>query len=112
MSLTERKICVSIWLKLCDHSADVTMEALEQLKEKYGIYFAKVFQTITADNSSEFGRLSELIRDDVKTYFAHPYSSWKRQRRRESQITDPVLRRPDQWPAVKDSRLQDPGGTV
>lgn len=32
--LTERKIRVSIWLKLRDHSTDAMMEALEQLKEE------------------------------------------------------------------------------
>lgn len=48
------------------------MEALEQLKEEYGTYFAKVFQTIIADNGSEFGRLSELTGDSVKTCFRTP----------------------------------------
>lgn len=78
MSLTERKLRVSIWLKLRNHSADAMMEALKQVKEEYGANFAKVFRTITADNGSEFGRLSELKEDGVKVYFAHPYSSWER----------------------------------
>ncbi len=78
MSLTERKSRVSIWLKLRNHSADAMMEAVEQLKVEYGDHFAQVFQTITADNGSEFGRLSELKEDGVKVYFAHPYSSWER----------------------------------
>ncbi len=78
MSLTERKLRVSIWLKLRNHSADAMMEAIQQLKAEYGDRFAQVFQTITADNGSEFGRLSELKEDGVKVYFAHPYSSWER----------------------------------
>lgn len=78
MSLTERKIRVSIWLKLPSHSADAMMDALKQLKEEYGTCFAKVFRTITADNGSEFGRLSELKEDGVLVYFTHPYSSWER----------------------------------
>lgn len=78
MTLTERKLRVSIWLKLQNHSADAVMEAMEKLKAEYGEQFSKVFQTITADNGSEFVRLSELKAEDVKVYFAHPYSSWER----------------------------------
>ena len=78
MSLTERKLRVSIWLKLRNHSADAMMEAMAQLKAEYGDRFAQVFQTVTADNGSEFGMLSELKEDGVKVYFAHPYSSWER----------------------------------
>lgn len=78
MTITERKLLVSIWLKLQNHSADAMMEAMEKLKAEYGEHFSKVFQTITADNGSEFTRLSELKKADVKVYFAHPYSSWER----------------------------------
>jgi len=80
ITLTERKLRVSIWLKLPNHSADAMMEAMEKLKAEYGEHFSKVFQTITADNGSEFTRLSELEEDGagVKVYFAHPYSSWER----------------------------------
>lgn len=78
MTLTERKLRVSIWLKLPNHSADAIMEAMEKLKAEYGAHFSNVFQSITADNGSEFTRLSELKEDDVKVYFAHPYSSWER----------------------------------
>lgn len=78
MSLTERKIRETIWLKLRNHSADAMMEALKALKDEYGAHFAEVFQTITADNGAEFARLSELKEEEVKVYFAHPYSSWER----------------------------------
>ena len=78
MTLTERKLRVSIWLKLPNHSADAMMEAMEKLKAEYGAHFSSVFQSITADNGSEFTRLSELKENDVKVYFAHPYSSWER----------------------------------
>ena len=80
MTLTERKLRVSIWLKLPNHSADAMMEAMEKLKAEYGAHFSSVFQSITADNGSEFTRLSELEEDGagVKVYFAHPYSSWER----------------------------------
>ena len=78
MSLTERKLRVSIWLKLRNHSTDAMMEAIEQLRREYGEHFSKVFRSITADNGSELGRLSELKEYGVKVYFAHPYSSWER----------------------------------
>lgn len=34
------------------------------------------FKSITADNGSEFSRLSEVLSCDV--YYAHAYSSWER----------------------------------
>ena len=55
------------------------MTALDVLLEEYGEeYFAEVFKTITADNGSEFERLSELEKYGVGVFFAHPYSSWER----------------------------------
>ena len=55
------------------------MAALEVLKEEYGEeHFSEIFKTITADNGSEFARLSELEEVGVSVYFAHPYSSWER----------------------------------
>ena len=54
------------------------MAAMEVLKEKYGDEFSEVFKTITADNGSEFERLSELEAYGIDVFFAHPYSSWER----------------------------------
>ena len=52
---------------------------MEVLREEYGDkFFSKVFKSITADNGSEFSRLSELEAYGVSIYFAHPYSSWER----------------------------------
>ena len=50
-------------------------EALKILKEQYADNFAQLFKSITADNGSEFAKLSEI---GVPVYFAHPYSSWER----------------------------------
>ena len=41
-------------------------------------YFSEVFETITADNGSEFSRISELEAWGVGIYFAHPYTSCER----------------------------------
>lgn len=38
-------------------------------------YIAPIFKTITADNGSEFSRLTEIFEE---TYYAHPYSSFER----------------------------------
>ena len=54
------------------------MAAMEVLKEEYGDEFSEVFKTITADNGSEFERLSELEAYGIGVFFAHPYSSWER----------------------------------
>ena len=43
-----------------------------------GNEFSEVFKTITADNGSEFERLSELEEYGVGVFYAHPYSSWER----------------------------------
>ena len=49
------------------------------LREEYGEeHFKEVFKSVTADNGSEFSRLSELEEYGVSVYFAHPYSSWER----------------------------------
>ena len=41
-------------------------------------HFKEVFKSVTADNGSEFSRLSEFEEYGVSVYFAHPYSSWER----------------------------------
>lgn len=54
------------------------MASMEVLKEEYGDEFSEVFKTITADNGSEFERLTELESYGIGVFFAHPYSSWER----------------------------------
>ncbi len=79
LTLVEKVTDYYIALKIPGKNADAVMTALEVLREEYGEeYFAKVFKTITADNGTEFVRLSELEQYGVMVYYAHPYSSWER----------------------------------
>lgn len=79
LTLVEKKTDYYIAIKIPGKTADAVMTAMEVLREEYGeAYFAEVFKTITADNGSEFERLSELEEWGVGVYFAHPYSSWER----------------------------------
>lgn len=75
ISLTERKVRNSIWLKVKDHSAEAVDEALAKLFDEYGDKYREVFKTITADNGSEFANLSGLESKGVGVYFTHPYTS-------------------------------------
>jgi len=79
LTIVEKKTDYYIALKAHGKDADSVMAALLEVKEEIGTeQFAKVFKTITADNGTEFSRLSELAEWGVGVYFAHPYSSWER----------------------------------
>lgn len=51
------------------------IEALQTAFEPYSECISSVFKSITADNGSEFARLSELKDKGIAVYFTHPYSS-------------------------------------
>lgn len=79
LTIVEKKTDYYIAIKIPGKDADSVMTALEILREEYGAdHFAEVFKTITADNGTEFERLSELEQWGLAIYFAHPYSSWER----------------------------------
>ena len=79
LTLVEKKTDYYIAIKIPGKDSESVMTALDVLLEEYGEeYFAEVFKTITADNGSEFERLSELEKYGVGVFFAHPYSSWER----------------------------------
>jgi len=75
MTMTERKLRVSIWLKLKNHSAEAVDNAISELIDSFGSKYADVFKSITADNGSEFANLSNLDQRGIKVYFTHPYTS-------------------------------------
>jgi len=75
VSLTERKLRESIWLKVMNHSAEAVDQALSELFLSYGDKYQEVFKTITADNGSEFANLSNLEAKGIGVYFTHPYTS-------------------------------------
>lgn len=79
LTLLEKASDFYMAIKIPGKTADAVMSALEVLREEFGEkHFSKVFKTITADNGSEFKRLSELEAYGTGIYFAHPYSSWER----------------------------------
>lgn len=79
LTLVEKSTDYYIALKIPGKDADSVITAMEVLKEEYGEdNFSEIFKTITADNGSEFDRLSEIEAWGVEIYFAHPYSSWER----------------------------------
>lgn len=79
LTLVEKKTSYYIAIKIPSKTSDAVLGALESLREEYGeSYFSTVFQTITADNGSEFERLAEIENWGTQVYFAHPYSSWER----------------------------------
>lgn len=78
LTLVEKKTDYYIAIKIPHKDADSVMTALEVLQEEYGGHFPEIFKTITADNGTEFERLSELESRGTDVYFAHPYSSWER----------------------------------
>jgi len=78
LTLVEKKTDYYLAIKIPGKDADSVMAAMEVLREEYGEKFSKVFKSITADNGSEFARLSELKSFGVSVYYAHPYSSWER----------------------------------
>ena len=88
LTLVEKKTDYYIAIKIPGKDADSVMVAMEVLREEYGEeFFNKVFKSITADNGTEFSRLSELETYGVSIYFAHPYSSWERaQNKRHNRI--------------------------
>lgn len=78
LTLVERKLRYSVWMKIDDHTASSVQNALGKLFSSYGEKASEVFKTITGDNGSEFTRLSELKEKDISVFFTHPYSSWEK----------------------------------
>ena len=79
LTLTEKKTDFYIAMKIPGKDPVSVMDAMDTLRNEYGErYFSSVFQTITADNGSEFSTLSGLETYGVSIYYAHPYSSWER----------------------------------
>lgn len=78
VTMVERKTRNCIWLRAENHTADALMDAVHAAFEPYKGYLNRVFKSITADNGSEFARLSELKELGIAVYFTHPYSSYEK----------------------------------
>ena len=73
LTLIERKTNKGFMLKLKDKSAAAVQNAFNELKS-----FNALFKTITFDNGSEFAKCTQLENDNLKIYYAHPYSAYER----------------------------------
>ena len=76
LTLIERKTRNLFVVRLPDKSADSVISVFERAGKEQGDKLGKIFRSITTDNGSEFARLPELEKgNDVKIYYAHPYTS-------------------------------------
>jgi IS30 family transposase len=78
VTMVERMTRQCIWLRVENHTANALMDAVHAAFEQYKGCLNRVFKSITADNGSEFARLSELKEDGIAVYFTHPYSSFEK----------------------------------
>ncbi|OPF87082.1 hypothetical protein BW731_10310 [Vagococcus martis] len=79
LTLVERKTRYMITVVLDDHTEESVCYTVNRLKSEFGqVNFSKMFQSITADNGSEFSSLHDTLQQITDVYFAHPYSSWER----------------------------------
>ncbi len=84
--LTERKTLEEYYISIADRTLKSVTLALDNLEKGMGLdAFKRKFQTITADNGSEFGDGSLIERSitafeqkRTQVFFCHPYSSWER----------------------------------
>lgn len=79
LTITERKTRQEIIIPLANKDAASVQIGMEEVKNRFGDIFPKVFRSITADNGSEFAGLASLAEPwGSNVYFSHPYSSWER----------------------------------
>lgn len=79
LTILERKSRTFLIRLLPEHTSECVNEALRDIQVATGHLFPKVFKTMTADNGSEFYRLSEQLESlGSKAFFCHPYSSWEK----------------------------------
>ncbi|HHG7882416.1 TPA: IS30 family transposase, partial [Streptococcus pneumoniae] len=69
--LTDRKSRHQIIRLIPNKSAEVVNQALKLILKQHKIL------SITADNGTEFNRLSDVFSEE-HIYYAHPYASWER----------------------------------
>ncbi|MBF0806709.1 MULTISPECIES: IS30 family transposase [unclassified Streptococcus] len=69
--MTDRRSRYQIMRLIPDKTAQSVNQSLKQILNEYQIL------SITADNGTEFNRLSEVFSEE-QIYYAHPYSSWER----------------------------------
>ncbi|HJF19474.1 MAG TPA: IS30 family transposase [Enterococcus columbae] len=75
LTLTERKTRYEIIKVINGKDTDSVTYAINQIISEYG---ENIFQSITADNGSEFANLTTVLNGKTKVYYTHPYVSSKR----------------------------------
>ncbi len=60
-TLVERKTRDCIWVKAENHTAEAVQAAIDSVIASFGEKASLVFKTVTADNGSEFAKLTELV---------------------------------------------------
>lgn len=83
--LTERLTRKEIIFKMPNQTMESVHKCMNQLEQKYGKKFKKIFKTITVDNGSEFSDSKALEKSKfgknnqrTKLYYCHPYCSSER----------------------------------
>ena len=66
-----------LMVKIPSRTIQGVHEGMAKLKERFGENFKRIFTSVTADNGSEFARLSQEL-PEAQIYYAHPYSSYER----------------------------------
>lgn len=90
LTLVEKKTDYYMAIKIPGKDPYSVLAAMVTLREEYGEeHFKEMFKSVTADNGSEFSRLSKLEEYGVSVYFAHPYLSWERPQNERSTEKDP-----------------------
>ena len=62
MTLVERKLRESVWVKIKNHSAEAIVEALVDVIEQYGDKCNEVFKSITGDNECKSNKCNNKFR--------------------------------------------------
>ena len=75
MTLVERKLRMSLWLKIKNHTSEAVDDSLAELIAQFGDKYNEVFKSLTSDNGSEFANLTKLESLGIAVYFTHPYTS-------------------------------------
>lgn len=77
LCLDERKTRTRLMVKIPSRSTQGVHEGIAKLRQRFGNGFDDMFLSVTADNGSEFSRLSQEF-PRTQVYYAHPYSSYER----------------------------------
>ena len=85
MTLLERLTKKYIVIEMKEHTNRSVKKALDELEERYGENFRKIFKTMTTDNGHEFLNYDNIERSKydrrkkrTKVYYTDPYSSWQK----------------------------------